>query len=209
MNKNLLTYLSFGVAFMVVIGVFITATNYFQLGAAIITYPLIVYLAFRAFVYSSNYQIQSAMALAPSTALTARVNRQLDESIGISDKEKRQFLKLLGATSISLFLFSILNKKPISLFTKNSRGAEGLSFDNVANTDSHPAATQPTDGFRISEIDDGSTPYFGFINKQGNWFIMKQDPDTGSFRYTRGESDFPKNWLDRKKLKYDYYNKIF
>ena len=71
-----------------------------------------------------------------------------------------------------------------------------------------PVKTEPTEGYKISEIDEGEITYYGFAKKDGSWLIMKENID-GSFRYSKGADDFPGNWDDRDDLKYDYYHNLF
>lgn len=58
--------------------------------------------------------------------------------------------------------------------------------------------------YRISDIDD---PYYGYLDKDGNWYIMKMDGI--SARYSRGDSDYATNWANRLSLTYDYFDAIF
>ena len=117
----------------------------------------------------------------------------------ISDSNKREFLKLLGATGISFFLFSLFNRRPQTPFFTNPLGPVPTS----------PTDNQPTDSYKISEIDDSATAFYGFTNKDGGWYIMREDSETGSIRYTRGETNFTNNWTNRERLSYDYFNNTF
>ena len=202
MRKILLIYFSFVIACLVVIMAFITATTYIQLAAAILLYPLLVYFAFKVFPrktreYSSKKPI-------------AKVPKPQRENVGISDIDKRVFLKLIGGAGLFLFLFSIFNKKADSLFFRRAAEGSGTTLlKDIAGNKIDPAQAQPTDGYRISEIDDNVISYFGFTNKDGAWFIMQEDSDTGSFRYSKGNGNFPGNWENRENLKYDYYSSVF
>lgn len=67
----------------------------------------------------------------------------------------------------------------------------------------------PSEGYRISEIDENdSVTYYGFTNKDGAWYIVKEDTN-GSFRYAKGEKEFANNWETRRDLKYDYFYNTF
>ncbi|MCS7092122.1 MAG: hypothetical protein NZM26_02115, partial [Patescibacteria group bacterium] len=72
-----------------------------------------------------------------------------------------------------------------------------------------PAEKQPMDGFRISEIDDGTITYYGYTNKDGAWIIIREDTENNSFRYIKGDSNFKENWDKRAWLDYDYYYNVF
>ncbi len=84
---------------------------------------------------------------------------------------------------------------------------KNTATDDVVKTQQLPAS--PTDGYTISEIDDGIIAYYGFMGQKGAWFIMRQDANDGSFRYAKGDIDFPINWEDRTNLTYDYYANVF
>jgi hypothetical protein len=72
-----------------------------------------------------------------------------------------------------------------------------------------PSEKGPTDGYSISEIDDDALPsYYGFVDKDGRWYISKED-SAGSYRYTKGNSSFSTNWGNRAALTYDYFDVIF
>lgn len=109
------------------------------------------------------------------------------------DFDRRAFLKLIGSAGVGLFMFSIFTRR-----------AEAAFFGS--------APTQGTvtlaDGYKISEIDDSSPAYYGFIDKTGKWFITKEE-SSGAYRYTRGDTDFSTSWPNRASLTYDYYDAIF
>lgn len=209
--RKILIYCSFITGSLIVIMTFMTSKTYAQLAVAIFLFPLPVYFAFKAFPrktlrYSSKKpvtQIQQPVKLAEKAETAKR------ENLNIADIDKRAFLKLLGTAGISLFLFSIFNKKVDSLFPKNLPESGKVSLEDTESAKTELSQHQPTDGYKISEIDDNVIAYHGFVNKDGAWFIMKQDTNTGSFRYTKGDSDFPGSWINRENLKYDYFNNVF
>lgn len=211
--RKILTYTSFIIAGAVVFGAFLTATSYTQLAVAILLYPLLIYLAFKAFPrkfqsYSSNKPVTEVIQPSVKTVEIAEPVKK-ETMIGITDIDKRVFLKLIGGAGLTLFLFSIFNKKAEGLFYKNLPQSQSVSLEDIAGNKIDPAQNQPTDGYRISEVDDNIITFYGFTNKDGGWFIMREDSDTGSFRYSKGDSNFPGSWTKREKLRYDYYNNIF
>lgn len=215
MRKNL-TYCSFVIASLVVIATFVTAATYAQLAVAIVLYPLLIYFAFKTFPRRVPSK-KPAFAVQPPVKLVQKVEEKTadpkNEMWGIADIDKRMFLKLIGGVGLSLFLFSIFNKKAEGLFFKSlpASGPTSGTF-SLADTKGNkidPAQNQPTDGYRISEIDNNVITFYGFTNKDGAWFVMQEDTDRGSFRYARGDANFPGNWTNREHLKYDYYSNIF
>ncbi|MDO8619455.1 MAG: hypothetical protein Q7R49_05970 [Candidatus Daviesbacteria bacterium] len=223
MSKSLPIYFSFLVACMVVIMTFVTARTYTQLSMAIILYPMLAYLAYKILPYDWKHTYKKYVDTKPTlpdvsvnsatvsqTTETAETTETIEKQpLEISDINKRVFLKLIGGTGISFFLISLFSQKAQAfLFGQNLSQGSSLA-GNPANVNPNPITASPTDGYNISEVDDSIISYYGFINKDGQWFIMKGDTNTGSFRYTKGKSNFPDNWNKREGLKYDYYQNIF
>lgn len=212
MQKTLLTYTGFLIACIIVAAAFITATTYTQLIIAALLYPFVAYFALYRFPGKrSRLSPERDENIAQNIDHPAEVVEESKiEHVGISDIDKRVFLKLIGGAGISLFLFSLLNKRAESMFFKKLPSeSEQVFLGNIAGNKINPAENQPTDGYNICEIDDDVVSFYGYINKDGSWFVMRVDNDTGSFRYTKGNSNFPLNWTSRKDLSYDYYSNIF
>lgn len=206
MYKILLTYCSFVIACLVVIAAFITATTYTQLAVAILLYPLLVFFAYKV-LPSKTFKSPSKKPADTIQATVVKPNGK--ENIGISDIDKRVFLKLIGGAGLALFLFSIFNKKAEGLFFKSLPQPGTVALEDIAGNKIDPAQNQPLDGYNISEIDDNIISFYGYTNKDSAWFVLRIDTDTGSFRYAKGDSNFPDNWNNRENLKYDYYNNVF
>lgn len=199
---TLIIFPSFAITSLLVAAVFMTATTYTQLGVAILLYPLLAFLAYKIFLEARKTPIAAIKTHLQD--IPAQTN-----NIGIADTDKRTFLKLIGATGISFFLISIFGRRIESLIFGQNLGWVPASAGNPSGGKTSPALASPTEGYTISEIDDNIIGYYGFINKEGAWFIMKRDTNSGSFRYAKGGSDFPANWKKRQDLKYDYFHNVF
>lgn len=71
-----------------------------------------------------------------------------------------------------------------------------------------PNPFDPIEGCRISDIDDAlEDKYFGYLGKEGNWYIMRQNG--GEYRYTRGLSNYQTGWTNRASLTYTYFDEVF
>jgi len=222
--RKILTYSSFLITSLLVILGFVTATTYTQLGVAVIFYPLIAFFAYKLFITGNLFQaplivkggkvpkisvkLPLVIPAEKPKVVTAEVSK---EDVSIADIDKRAFLKLIGATGVSFFLFSLLNKRTEGLFFGEGKSTSlGISaLKDITGNKINPAERQPTDNYLISEIDDSYITFYGFTGKNGSWYIMKENPDDGSFRYIKGESDFPNYWASRKDLNYDYYHNVF
>jgi hypothetical protein len=212
--RQILKYSSFLITSLLVILAFVTSTTYTQLGVAIVLFPLIAFFAFKLFVVKNEKALEISVKLPPvipAEKTEVKIAEVKKEDVSVADLNKRAFLKVIGATGISFFLFSLLNRRTQGLFFGSGQSTSlGLAaLSDVTGQKINPAERQPTDSYLISEIDDSYVAFYGFTGKNGSWFIMKENPDDGSFRYTRGDSNFPNNWTNRNNLKYDYYNNVF
>ena len=203
MSKTL-TYSGFVIASILMVLVFVTAKTYPQLTIAVVLYPLLAYFALKLFPR------KNPKAPVFTTKIPARSVQKVEEvkreKVDVADIDKRIFLKLVGTAGISFFLFSLLGRRVESLLF-------GRAIDSGTNSIGTIPAGQteslPTEGYRITEVDDGVIAFYGFTNKDSSWLIMRGDTEAGSFRYVRGKSNFPGNWNSRENLKYDYYHNLF
>ena len=72
--------------------------------------------------------------------------------------------------------------------------------------------TSPLDGYELSDKDDDASPnYYGFLNAEGAWYVLKETVSAGAdtYRYIKGTSDYPTNWGNRSSLSYGYFNSVF
>ena len=201
---------AFMIAILLLGAAFITSTTYTQLGIAILLYPILAFFGYKIFLDNNTVPLATAGAHPHDTfietAAKEQIKTRINNTITVADIDKRAFLKLLGATGISFFLISVFGQKIQSLLF----GAQGLTQrDSAVSPQNAVSVSSPTAGYNIAELDEGSISYFGFINKEAGWFIMKGDNDSGSFRYARGKSDFPGNWKRRQILNYDYFSQVF
>lgn len=71
------------------------------------------------------------------------------------------------------------------------------------------------DGYKVNDqannTGDANITYFGFVNKFGEWFIMRQTVSgtTLSFRFYKGASGYTTGWSARQTFTYDYLDVIF
>lgn len=128
----------------------------------------------------------------------------------IEDARRRQFLKILGGGGVSLFLMTfIMPGKANAAFFGSTPGPGVIALKDTSGAKIDPAEKQPTDGYTISEIDDASSPsYYGFIHKNGAWYIARED-SAGAYRYAKGSSNFSTSWTGRAGLTYAYFDVTF
>ena len=124
------------------------------------------------------------------------------------DIDKRAFIKLIGSAGLSVFILSLFTQKAQAAFFGSVPGPGTVALKDSSGNQIDPAEKQPTDGYKISQLDDSTPAYYGFTNKDGAWFIMKED-SSGNYRYAKGSSSFSTNWTGRALLSYDYFENIF
>lgn len=129
----------------------------------------------------------------------------------IRDIDKRLFLKLIGSGGITLFMMSIFTKKSHAAFFGSVPGPGTVAIKDSSGNQIDPAEKQPTDGYEISELneDDATYSYYGFVHKDGAWYIAREEKSTGSYRYAKGASNFSTGWTGRAGLGYDYFDNTF
>lgn len=211
MPKTVLTYSSLAIACLMVIAVFITATSYIHLAVATLLYPFLIFFAYKVLpLKAKRSALKRPVVVERQMQTETHTETQEEEKrsyVGVSDIEKRAFLKLIGATGLSFFLISIFGRRFETLLFGQNAAAPG-SMVNPLGGQGNIATVSPTDGYKISEIDNGLVGYYGFVNKNGGWLIMKEDTNSGSFRYTKGVANFPFNWNKRTNLRYDYFHDL-
>jgi hypothetical protein len=210
--RKVATYSGFAITSLLEVFAFISANTYIQLGIAVIFYPLVAYFAYKLFVSKKRKAPEAAVQSQPIKAektIEIETTEAKREDVVIADIEKRAFLKLIGTAGLSFFIFSLFNRRSEALFFGKAMGPGITALEDSAGNKIDPAERQPTDSYIISEMDENFITFYGFTNKDGAWFIMKEDPDNGTFRYSKGELNFSGNWVDRESLSYDYYHNVF
>lgn len=124
------------------------------------------------------------------------------------DIDKRAFIKLIGSAGLSVFLLSIFTKNAQAAFFGSVPGPGTVALKDTTGAQIDPAKHHPTDGYKISQLDDSVPAYYGFTEKGGAWFIMREDA-SGNYRYAKGASSFSTNWTNRASLTYDYFENVF
>lgn len=137
-----------------------------------------------------------------------KMARQI-KGAAVSEPLRRQFIKVIGGTSIGLLLASLINpRRAEAAFFGSVPGPGTVALKDTNNVKIDPAIKSPTDAYGISQVDDASPSYYGFVNKDGAWYITREEED-GSYRYCKGALNFSGNWGNRGSLSYNYFNTAF
>lgn len=193
-----LTYYGFIVSTLMVITGLASAHSTTEFLTAGLFSPILIYFAIRIFPKRTRAinipEVSRAIVL---------------ERSSVPDFDRRAFLKLIGTAGLSLFMFALFTKKAEAAFFGSVPGPGTVSLKDASGNKIDPAEKHPTDGYNITDLDDSSPAYYGFVNKTGAWFIMKEDATTGAYRYTKGTSGYSTNWTSRASLSYDYFDNVF
>ena len=105
-------------------------------------------------------------------------------------------------------------KEPLPVMLMDAEGKPYKASMSVVSRGGGGNTTQlnPLDVYSISDKDDDASPnYFGFLDKDGNWYILKETISAGNdtYRYTKGVSDYATNWTNRASLTYQNFNAVF
>lgn len=139
----------------------------------------------------------------------------VSEVKGVPDVDRRVFLRLIGSAGIAMFMMALFTKRAEAAFFGSVPGPGTIALKDSAGNKIDPAEKQPTDGYKIAQLDDTSSAtyaYYGFINKSGAWYIQRETltgGTAGQYLYSSGSSSFSTNWTNRAALTYDYFDVIF
>lgn len=196
MQKRFYYYVIFVLFGLIVTTIFVTSTTYIQLVIASLLYPPLVYFVLK---YLPKKSDEGAERVVVKIKSEGKVKK---EPVEIVDIDKRAFLKMIGAAGFSFFIFSLFTRRVESLILNRN-------FGGLSSSSRDPSPVESTEGYRVTEISTEEYNYYGFVNKEGNWYIMREDPTEGSFRYVKGDLNFSNGWARREKMRYDYFHSIF
>ncbi len=217
--KKLLIYYNFVIVTLMIVGGFFGTGSYAQLASAALFFPLAAYFLFlvlpnrsKAIIFPKPQEVEKVKKKKAKTEVlkAEKIEDGGSEKKRI-DANRRAFVKLIGSAGVSLFLFSIFTKKAQGAFFGSVPGPGTIALKDTSGTLIDPAIKLPTDGYKISEIDDSSPSYYGFVDKDGDWFIMEES-STGQYKYYKKivtDDTFTVEWPNRGGFTYLYFDSIF
>ena len=139
----------------------------------------------------------------------------------VGDPKRRDFLKKVGGIGLGLLTYSLLNPKQAgAAFFGSVPGPGTVAVKDTADAKIDPAIKglqSVTTQYGITEIDDGDPAYYGFVNKDGAWYILQEDETTGDYAYRYASPtnnptlpDFTDAWdVHDSTLTYNYFDGAF
>jgi len=205
--KKILIYYNFVIVTIMMFMGFLGTSSFPQLISAVLFFPIACYFWLLTFPKrGTKLTIPDKVSF-----VKAQAKKPAEEGTYLGrgfDKDRRIFIKLIGSTGLSLFFLSIFTKKAQAAFFGSVPGPGTVALKDTTGAQIDPAIKQPTDGYKISYIDDSTPAYYGFVDKTGRWFIMKEEA-TGAYLYYKGDTNFSDGWDDRERKLYGYFNTIF
>lgn len=207
---RLLIYYSFVLVTIMTIVGFVGANSFSEYLSSLLFFPLAIFFGLIALPQSSH-SVKVLKKDPKSTPLKGKLTT-LEPEKTTFDTDRRKFIKLIGSAGIAMLLFAVVTKRAHGAFFGSVPGPGTVALKDSSGGTVDPAISTPTDGYKITEIDDSSaTAYYGFVEKTGKWFIM-QEQSGGAYRYTKGAADFTNattGWPNRASLSYGYFDAIF
>ena len=219
MMKRIPLYYGFVITVLMVCLGFLGVKTFPELMSALFFAPLALYFGLAVLPRRSKAVVmvkpktksKKIVKITPEEALEEKElpeEGELDEVIEGFDPQRRAFLKIIGSTGASRFLLSIFTKRAQAAFFGSVPGPGTVALKDTTGSQIDPAIKHPTDGYKISRVDDSTPAYYGYTDKDGNWFIMKEDED-GNYTYAVGTTDFTDSWDGKGGLDYkEYYEKF-
>ena len=97
----------------------------------------------------------------------------------------------------------------INAVMKNAGGSASVSITGGGSGGNQVILDSLTQ-YHVNDADEASaTKYYGFSDKDGNWYITKNDTAANSYRYTKGSGAYSTAWTNRAALTYALYDVTF
>jgi len=87
----------------------------------------------------------------------------------------------------------------IRLLVGNVPGSEIDDEVFVTNLD-------PLSGYKVTDVVEGTTSYFGSVNKDGKWYIQRITQTPFAIRYVFGSENYATAWSNRASLIYQIFS---
>ncbi len=127
------------------------------------------------------------------------------QSLVLTDRPQRLSITLAETSDLIYHENTETNEYVLNFSLLTTYNGKKVTTDNPL-----PIKTQdPVAKFHLSDIARGDPEYWGYLDKDGNWYIMKDGRSAGTRRFARGTSDYSANFTNRANLTYSYFNEVF
>ncbi len=106
-------------------------------------------------------------------------------------------------------LVELFNTGVAKLKIWDGTNTAGVTTDSKLKVETSSEVAK-TEGYNISDIDKTGDPvYYGMTRFDGKYYIIQRTKSTGTWRYTKGDSDYTTAWANKTSESYDYYFNTF
>ena len=99
---------------------------------------------------------------------------------------------------------------PVLMLGEDGSDIRSLSVDSYGALLVNSSNFSPTGMYVPQDIDVANdTKYYGYVEGEGRWYIMKEISSAGSFRFTNGTADYATAWTARATHTYTYFDLVF
>lgn len=88
------------------------------------------------------------------------------------------------------------------------QAGEWVKWDGTISLGDILASYRASDIPTVAEASD-DTKYYGYIDSDGLWYIMRTVDSTGTIRFTKGTSGYTTAWTNKTSHSYGYFDAIF
>jgi hypothetical protein len=98
--------------------------------------------------------------------------------------------------------------KKLDLLTAGTTETIPVSMVNASGDQVVPSFDSVS-GYAISDTDEGTPSYYGYVSIAGAWYIMREETNAGvsTYRYSVGSSNY--DFSTRTTLTYSLFNEVF
>ena len=134
---------------------------------------------------------------------------KLQQKTFLTVKPDSEYMKPQAVVIFDPLRREVVDIKELLASNKGAGGPVNVSVSGGGSSGIQ-AQLDTLDQYKIADGDEaGTTKYYGFLDKDGNWYILKNDTTANSYRYTKGSGGYAAAWTARASKTYNYYDVIF
>jgi len=99
--------------------------------------------------------------------------------------------------------------KKVLLYGWDSSALEPVKL--LADASGNLITGSGVDAYKLSDEDSSEPAYYGYVSKEGKWYIMSATAtgNVTAYRFYKGDTGYTTNWTNRATLSYGYFYDIF
>ena len=90
--------------------------------------------------------------------------------------------------------------------SSDGNSVQYVQFDPQGNI----LTSSGTNHYHLADIDEAASyNYYGYTDKDENWYIMRENSGATEYRYVKGSGSYATAWSNRASQSYDYFHEVF